>query len=81
MDLKTAFLHGILEGVIHMKIHDVVHVENSSNKECLLNRSLYGVKQTPKHWYKRFDDFMISIRYDRSKYDASSSRYICTTKN
>lgn len=59
-----------------MKIHDGVHVENSSSKACLLNRSLYGLKQTPRHWYKRFDNFMISIGYDRSKYDASSSRYI-----
>ena len=35
----------------------------ASGKEdyvCLLKRYLYGLKQSPRQWYKRFDLYMVS---------------------
>jgi ATP-binding cassette subfamily B (MDR/TAP) protein 1 len=32
---------------------------------CMLNKSLYGLKQVPRCWYKRFDSFIISLGYNR----------------
>ena len=32
---------------------------------CMLNKSLYGLKQEPRCWYKRFDSFIISLGYNR----------------
>ena len=37
---------------------------------CLLNKSLYGLKQSPRQWYLKFDEFMITHGYSRSKYDS-----------
>ncbi|KAH9669014.1 hypothetical protein KPL70_021617 [Citrus sinensis] len=37
---------------------------------CLLHKSLYGLKQSPRQWYRRFDDFMVSKGYHRSRYDS-----------
>lgn len=36
----------------------------------LLKKSLYGLKQSPRQWYKRFDSFMVSHRLTKSQYDS-----------
>ena len=36
----------------------------------LLKRSLYGLKQFPRQWYKRFDSFMISRDFKRISSDS-----------
>lgn len=36
---------------------------------CTLERSLCGLKQSPKQWYKRFDSYVLRIGFKRSEYD------------
>ena len=36
---------------------------------CRLTKSLYGLKQTPRCWYKRFDFFIVSLGYNRLNSD------------
>ncbi|GJV45102.1 retrovirus-related pol polyprotein from transposon TNT 1-94 [Tanacetum coccineum] len=40
------------------------------NKVCLLKKSLYGLKQSPRQWYRRFDEYMLSNGFKRSSYDS-----------
>ena len=35
-----------------------------------LKKSLYGLKQSPRQWYRRFDLFMLSHGFKRSDYDS-----------
>jgi hypothetical protein len=37
---------------------------------CILKRSLYGLKPSPRQWYKRFDLFMLAHEFKRSQYDS-----------
>ncbi|KAG8479822.1 hypothetical protein CXB51_029312 [Gossypium anomalum] len=69
LDVKTAFLHGELEEEIYMTQPKGYEDAGGRNWVCKLNKSLYGLKQSPREWYKRFDSFMRRQKYTRSKYD------------
>ena len=48
LDIKTIFLHGELEEEIYMRQPDGHVVEGKEDRVCLLKKSLYGLKQSPK---------------------------------
>ncbi|GJX20593.1 retrovirus-related pol polyprotein from transposon TNT 1-94 [Tanacetum coccineum] len=68
LDVKTRFLHGNLEETIYMR-KSLGFEEGTGNKVCLLKKSLYGLKQSPRQWYKRFDVYMVSNGFSCGSYD------------
>ncbi|GAB2276096.1 hypothetical protein Dimus_039170 [Dionaea muscipula] len=69
MDVKTAFLNGDLDEIIHMNQPEGFEDKVNKNYVCKLNKSLYGLKQAPRQWYKRFDTFVTQIGFCRSEFD------------
>ena len=65
LDVKTAFLHGLLEEDICMTQPQGFVVLNKEDYVCKLKKSLYGLKQSPRQWYKRFDSYMIQLGYNK----------------
>ena len=69
MDVKTVFLHGNLDECICM-VQPIGYINQTyPDHVCLLKKSLYGLKQSPRQWYKKFDSFVLGIGFERSKYD------------
>ena len=75
MDVKTAFLHGELEEDIYMAQPEEFVAQGKEQFVCKLKKSLYGLKQSPRQWYMRFDKFMLDIGYERSIKDQCV--YVC----
>ena len=69
MDVKTTFLHGDLEEEIQMKQLDSFEVKGKKALVCKLNKSLYGLKQSPRMWYQKFDTSIRGLGFTRSKED------------
>eukprot|EP00253_Pinus_taeda_P026081 PITA_26081 len=69
LDVKTAFLHGDLYEEIYMEQPEGFVQHRNEKFFCRLKKSLYGLKQSPRQWYKKFDSFMLSQKYVRSEYD------------
>ena len=70
LDVKTAFLHGELEEDIYMDQLEGFVVPEKENLVYRLKKSLYGLKQSPRQWYKRFDSFMFSHGFKWSDYNS-----------
>ena len=69
LDVKTAFLYGDLAEEIYMSQPMGFKIGEKENMICKLKKLLYGLKQSPRQWFKRFDSFIKSKRYTRSHYD------------
>ena len=67
-DVKTAFLYGELEEVVHMRQPEGYSNLNE-NEVCLLRKSLYGLKQAPRCWNQTFTQFLESFNFVPSTSD------------
>ena len=59
MDVKTAFLHSELEKTVYMVQPKGFTRHGQEHFVCKLKKSLYGLKQSLRQWYKRFYSYMI----------------------
>ena len=54
MDVKLAYLHGVLKEEIYMEQQEGFVTKGEENKACQLNCSLYGLKQVGRVWIRTF---------------------------
>jgi hypothetical protein len=69
MDVKKTLLHGDLEEEIYVKQPEGFAVKGKKELICKLKKSLYGLKQSPRMWYQKFDTYMLGLGFTRSKED------------
>lgn len=63
MDVKTAFLYGTLEKAIFMEIPEGYDCSDEIREKMVwkLEKSLYGLKISPKRWNKKFTEEALKI--------------------
>jgi transposase InsO family protein len=69
MDVKTAFLNGDLEEEIYMDQPEGYILEGEEQLVCKLSKTLYGLKQSPRAWYKKIDEYFASQSLIKSHVD------------
>ena len=65
MDVKTAFLNGELEEDIYMQQPPYYESREYPTHSCKLHKAIYGLKQSPRQWYQKFNNFMLTHGYTR----------------
>jgi hypothetical protein len=71
MDVETAFLHGDLDEEIWMELPEGYQEENSEKKALRLIKSLYGLKQSPRCWNAKINQFMHQQHFYRCATDSA----------
>jgi hypothetical protein len=58
LDVKTTFFHCDLDEEIYMEQLQGFASPGREHLVCRLRKSLYGLKQALRQWYRKFDDFV-----------------------
>jgi hypothetical protein len=68
MDVKSAFLHGDLQEKFYIE-QPPGYVQNDSRIVFCLKKSLCGLKQSPRDWYVKMDNFLLDTGFSRCHSD------------
>ena len=71
MDVKSAFLNGIIEEKEYVEQPPGFVDHTHLNFIFKLNKALYGLKQTPRAWYERLSSFLLSNDFIKGKVDTT----------
>ena len=58
LDVKSAFLNGLLEEEVYVFQPQGFVVKGEENKVYMLKKALYGLKQAPRAWNRRINSFL-----------------------
>lgn len=71
LDIKNAFLNGELEEEVFMELPPGFEGKYEYGKVCRLRKSIYGLKQSSRTWFKRFGEVVKRHGYKQSQADDS----------
>ncbi|GJX47079.1 retrovirus-related pol polyprotein from transposon TNT 1-94 [Tanacetum coccineum] len=69
MDVKNAFLNGILREEVYLSQLDGFVDQDNPNHVYKLKKDLYGLKQAPRAWYDLLSSFLLSEQFSKGTVD------------
>ena len=79
MDVKTAFLNGMIEQEVYVEQPEGFMIHGMESHVCRLKKSLYGLKQGPRPCYSWIGSYLKSLGFTKS--DANSNLYFKVVEN
>ena len=61
--MSNAFLHGNLEEYLLCQQPIGFHVSDRPQAVCVLDKSLYGLRQAPRTWFTQFANFAVKLGF------------------
>ncbi|GJV09408.1 integrase, catalytic region, zinc finger, CCHC-type containing protein [Tanacetum coccineum] len=71
MDVKTAFLNGILREEVYVSQPDGFVDQDNLNHLCKLKKALYGLKQALCAWYDLLSNFLLTQDFSKGTVDTT----------
>lgn len=71
LNVSNAFLHGVFDEDVYML--QPLGFKGNRHKDyiCKLQKVIYGLRQSPRAWFRRLRDFLVSIKFNESLSDQS----------
>ena len=69
MDVSSAFLNGELDEEIYLRQPEGYAEKGKEHLVCRLNRSIYGLKQSPRCWNNTLDTYLKQLGFSQSSSD------------
>ena len=66
MDMKFAFLNGVLEEEVFVEQPPGYIKKWQEKQDYKLNKALYGLNQTPRAWYTQIDTYLLQHGFQKS---------------
>ena len=66
MDVKSAFLNGVLKEEVYVEQPPSYEVAGNEHKVYRLKRALYGLKKASRAWYSRIDSYLMRNGFSKS---------------
>lgn len=67
LDVKSAFLHGLLVEDVYVQQPKGYVIEGEENKVYKLHKALYGLKQAPRAWFSRIEEYFVKEGFVKSQ--------------
>ena len=65
MDVKCAFLNGVIDREVYVEQPPGFENKEHSNHVFKLSKALYGLRQAPRAWYERLSSFLLKNGFQR----------------
>ena len=73
MDVKSAFLNGILQEEVYVEQRKGFEDPKHPDHVYYLRKALYGLNQSPRDWYERLTIYLLAHGFKRGGVDMTLS--------